>query len=144
MIERVLEFTNSNRRALNLASGKFVDGPPDNMRDFYSPAGTNFLTAAGADLFLSDTALENIRNGENSDAQPPPQLTALDWRSLNTLSAEDLGERADGDITSVDYSHFVEAGKRQCGLVSDILASAAAANSGEFPILPEETPNSRP
>ena len=48
VIERVIELTNSNHRALNLASGNYVTAGPDHLLDF-GPEGTNTLRAAGVD-----------------------------------------------------------------------------------------------
>jgi hypothetical protein len=70
IIEQVIEFTNSNRRALNLASGNFVS-PSGNAELDFGPEGAGTLRAAGADLYFQQP-------------QPGvgPHLTALDWRML--------------------------------------------------------------
>jgi predicted Ser/Thr protein kinase len=98
IIEQVIEFTNSSRRALNLSTGNFVSPAPGT--DFVAgPDGVAALRAAGADLYF------------------PPQnpgvalrLTALDWRliqdapsqnpnpenaTLETISSEDIRQQLD-------------------------------------------------
>jgi hypothetical protein len=66
VVERVIDTGNPSRRALNLAFGNFVEPGPGRPLDF-SPAGTNTLRAAGADLYAQDGA-------------PAGVLTTLDMR----------------------------------------------------------------
>ena len=107
VVERVIEFTNANHRALNLATGKYVTSATDRPLDF-SAGGTDGLRAAGIDLFFSDEALSSVEGGARADENVVPQLDALDWRTLNTLSWVDREGPFEGDINMVDYRFFVD------------------------------------
>ncbi|MEI6077463.1 MAG: hypothetical protein WCS94_17915, partial [Verrucomicrobiota bacterium] len=59
VMERVIEPTNSDRRALNLAFGNFISPGPGRKLDF-SEAGTNTLRAAGVDLFAEEGGFAGV------------------------------------------------------------------------------------
>ena len=104
VIERVFEFTNASRRALNLASGDFVSSTPDRPLDF-SPDGVSFLREAGVDLYLSDDALAAFNNRTATDENNVPQLNALNFSTLEELvsnGAEPVSDLADADYGTVD------------------------------------------
>jgi len=107
VVERVIEFTNGNHRALNLATGKYVTSATDRPFDF-SAGGIDGLRAAGIDLFFSDAALSSIEGAGGVDNNVIPQIDALDWRALNALSFIDRDEPFEGDITMVDYRFFAD------------------------------------
>jgi hypothetical protein len=70
VMERVIEFTNPNRRALNLASGNYLTFAAGKATNFGPDAATT-LRAKGADLYFS---------GDNLTTHC---LAALDWRMQN-------------------------------------------------------------
>jgi serine/threonine protein kinase len=107
VIERVFEFTNSTRRALNLASGNFVAFPPGRVVLDIGPDGTNRSGAAEADLVLSDTALESVNDRAGSVSKAVPELEALDWRALNPIPAGELEGRTEADLASADSLEFL-------------------------------------
>ena len=88
VMERVLEFTNANRRALNLASGSYVTSTAERVLGFV-PGGTDSLRDAGVDLYLTDAAAEALANQTTSDGTAVPQLEALDLHSLSSHQSED-------------------------------------------------------
>ena len=99
--ERVLEFVNVDRRALNLASGNYVAPTPERPLDF-GPDGADALREAGVDVYLSDAALEALTNETSRDDTNSPFLNALDLRSLGVHASDDGGAPVN-DITSADY-----------------------------------------
>ncbi|HWW02444.1 MAG TPA: protein kinase [Candidatus Acidoferrum sp.] len=102
VIERVLEFTNSNRRALNLASGDYVASTPERTLDF-GPGGIDGLREAGVDLYLSDAALEAFSNKPALNENDFPQPNALDFRSVFSPMTDDSGAPVN-NITNAAYS----------------------------------------
>jgi hypothetical protein len=101
VIERVLEFTNASRRALNLASGTYVASTSERVLDF-GPDGTDSLRDAGVDLYLSDASAEVLANQTTSDGTAVPQLEALDLRSLGSHQSED-GSAPVNNISNAEY-----------------------------------------
>jgi serine/threonine protein kinase/signal peptidase I len=69
VIERAIEPQNNSRRALNLATGNFIEPEPGRALDF-SQSGTNSLRAAGVDLYAPE------------DAFAPGVLATLDMQML--------------------------------------------------------------
>src|SRR5213075_1250428 len=61
VLERVLEFSNPNRRALNLAAGNYVGSTPDHPLSF-EPGEANSLRGAGVDLYLSNATIARLTN----------------------------------------------------------------------------------
>jgi hypothetical protein len=81
LIERVIEFDNPDRRALNLASASYVTSAPGRPLDFdFGLNGANTMRAAGVDLYVRGRA--PAENGTGDSQGAPPPLTALDWRIL--------------------------------------------------------------
>ncbi len=107
VVERVIEFTNANHRALNLSTGKYATSAGRRPLDF-SAGGIDGLREAGVDLFISDAALSSLEGAGGVDENVVPPFDALDWRALNTLSWVDRDEPFEGDITMVDYRFFVD------------------------------------
>jgi hypothetical protein len=81
-IERVIEFNNSERRALILGSGNFVTLAPGT--DFGpGPGGVEAARGAGADLYFPP-----------QEADAAARLTALDWRLLHDLPSRPVQAEA--------------------------------------------------
>jgi predicted Ser/Thr protein kinase len=71
VMDRALEFTNPNHRALKMASGEYIPAGPGAQIDF-GRTGAEYLRAAGADLYLPDPI----------DIHSVTFLRALDFRWL--------------------------------------------------------------
>ena len=71
VIERVIDFTNSNRRALILVSGNYATPAPGRAFDFGAVGGET-LRAAGVDLYFRDRLPDD----------PDGRVSTLDWRML--------------------------------------------------------------
>jgi len=72
-VERLIDFTNNNRRALNLASGEYITDTAEKPLDF-GPAGADTLREAGVDLYLSDAAVETIKGAARLNENEGPLL----------------------------------------------------------------------
>lgn len=84
VVERLFEFTDSNRRALNLASGDFVASSAERPL-FFVPDSIATLREAGVDLYLSETAIEDLTNAAAIGELEIPVLNALDSRALEPI-----------------------------------------------------------
>ena len=101
VLERVFEFTDDSHRAMNLASGNFVDSTPDRPLDF-SPGGASALREAGVDFYLSAAELSAFRSRAALGINEAPKLNALNLRALGNLVSDEGGEPVN-DLTNADY-----------------------------------------
>ena len=101
VIERVLEFSNPDRRAINLASGNFVNSTPSHPIDF-GPDALNTLRTAHVDLYLSDATLAFLTNQSAGTESPVLRIDALDIRELGNLRS-DSGDEVT-DLASAEYN----------------------------------------
>ena len=101
VLERVLEFTNANRRALNLASGSYVASTAERVLDF-GPGGTDSLRDAGVDLYLSDATVEALASQTTPDGTAVPRIEALALHSLGSHQSDD-GSGPVNDISNAQY-----------------------------------------
>jgi hypothetical protein len=103
VIERMIEFTNFNRRALILASGNYVASNGDRSLDF-GPQGTEALRAAGVDLFLSEATFDEFKKLSLEEKENAPVLNVLDWTKTKILPSESGDGPFEGNIKDVDLA----------------------------------------